>query len=174
MALVIVASPGTDSDVFGAGLNISGIAGFGQSNVQHPTDTLVGQYLVSHPNVSNIVFGMALNAPPAEGGSESDGGNIHLFNPDPNFFEGEIFNTPVATIQQQQNFGELPPQIGSYDWTVQMQGWTFQSNDKRVTGGSGVYATVEPAFPYIMLTDSDVKNICTWTPVISAVSLISI
>lgn len=159
--LVVVAGSDSDSQALGPA---SGVAGFGQSNVQSAGQSLVGQYLTGHTDISSISFGLALNPlSDPNAGSDSSGGTLHIFQPDTSFYSGSMVTLPVANANQQSNFGSAPPQIGSYDWTVQMQGWSFvpSQNQQAITGGGGVYVTVEASYPYIVLTSADAQKICT-------------
>ncbi|KAG8935401.1 hypothetical protein FRC01_000007 [Tulasnella sp. 417] len=156
---VIVAGSDSDSQALGPA---SGVAGFGQTAAQSADQTLVGQYLAGHTDISSISFGLALNPlSDPNAGSDSSGGTLHVFQPDTSFYTGNMVTLPVANANQQSNFGAVPNQIGSYDWTVQMQGWSFVpgQNQQAITGGGGVYATVEASYPYIVLTAADAQRI---------------
>lgn len=159
---VLVAGAGSDS----SSIPGSGIAGFGQSGVPTATDSLVGQYLAGHTDLNGtFTFGLALNSQQdqthVEGGDTS-GGALHIFQPDTSYYTGNVGTVPVATTTQQGNFGNLPPQLQSYDWTVQLGGWTFNpgSGGQDVSGGQGTFVTVEPAYPYIKLSEQDAQNVC--------------
>ncbi|KAG8956217.1 hypothetical protein FRC04_004293 [Tulasnella sp. 424] len=161
---VVVAGSDSDSQALGPA---SGVAGFGQSNVQSADQSLVGQYLTGHTDISSISFGLALNPLSDPGaGSDSSGGTLNIFQPDTSFYSGSMVTLPVANSNQQSNFGSVPPQIGSYDWTVQMQGWSFVpgQNQQAITGGGGVYVTVEASYPYIVLTAADAQKIYSAIP----------
>ena len=111
-----------------------------------------------------MTFGLALNSNDGQTnvGSDSSGGALHLFEPDTSLYTGNVGTIPVATAIQQGNFGSIPPQLSSYDWTVQLGGWTFSppSNGQDVSGGQNTFVTIEPAYPYIKLTAADAQNIC--------------
>lgn len=167
--LVVVAGSDSDSQALGPS---SGIAGFGQTGVQTPDQTLVGQYLTGHTDISSIQFGLALNPlSDPNAGSDSSGGELHIFQPDTSFYTGNMATLPVANANQQSNFGSVPTQLGSYDWTVQLQGWSFTpgQNQQAITGGGGVYTTVEASYPYIVLTAEDAQRICTFNLVFAPV-----
>ncbi|KAG8987093.1 hypothetical protein FRB90_003601 [Tulasnella sp. 427] len=161
---VIVAGSDSSGPALGPA---SGVAGFGQTNTQSADQTLVGQYLAGHTDLSSLTFGLALNPlNDPNAGSDSSGGNLHIFQPDTSFYTGNVVTLPVANSNQQSNFGSTPSQIGSYDWTVQMQGWNFVpgQNQQAITGGGGVYATVEAAYPYIVVSASDAQKIYSAIP----------
>ncbi|KAG8900246.1 hypothetical protein FRB99_006177 [Tulasnella sp. 403] len=164
---VIVAQPGSDSSAVPG----SGIAGFGLSAVQNPTDSLIGQYFANHTDINQFSFGLALNPQPSsntqntQNGQDSSGGTLSIFQPDPSLFTGEITTVSVAAGATQQNLGQPPSTLGSYDWTVQMQGWQFKGpSGQDVSGGSGTYVTVEPAYPYILLSQADAQAIYNAIP----------
>ncbi|KIO25321.1 hypothetical protein M407DRAFT_25332 [Tulasnella calospora MUT 4182] len=161
---VIVAGSDSDSQALGPA---SGVAGFGQTGAQSADQTLVGQYLAGHTDISSISFGLALNPlSDPNAGSDSSGGTLHVFQPDTSFYTGNMATIPVANANAQSNFGSVPTQVGSYDWTVQMQGWSFVpgQNQQAITGGGGVYTTVEASYPYIVLTAADAQSIYSAIP----------
>ncbi|KAG8933839.1 hypothetical protein FRC02_011074 [Tulasnella sp. 418] len=163
---VVVAGSDSDSNGFSTP-GVSGVAGLGQSGVTATTDTLVGQYLAANSNETSITFAMALNgAPPTSGsGSDSDGGQLHMFKPDPSFYEGDLVNQPVLNQNQISSItGTRPNQISSYDWTVSMGGWSFQGGTATVAGGAGTFVTIEPAYPYMVLTQRDANNVYAALP----------
>lgn len=164
---VIVASSGTDSSAFGGS---GGIAGLGQSNAQNPTDTLINQYLTSNQTtLSQFIFGLALydqsvnqasNGVALEG--DSSGGFMHLDGPDPAFYTGTIQSFPVVSSEMSTNWGSVPGQLGSFDWTVQTQGWLVKTAAGDITGSQGMYGTMESSYPYLLLPQRDANKLCKW------------
>lgn len=57
-------------------------------------------------------------------------------------------------------FGSVPTQLGSYDWSLQIQGWLFKTGSSELSGGQGMYGTVEAAYPYILLPQQQANSIC--------------
>lgn len=100
----------------------------------------------------------------AELKGDSSGGYLHLNNPDPSFYTGSIQTMPVAGSDTTVNWGAAPDQVGSYDWTVQSQGWVLKTKNDQgeltVTGGEGMWATMEAGYPYILLPQADASKIC--------------
>ncbi|KAG8971551.1 hypothetical protein FRB90_010448, partial [Tulasnella sp. 427] len=94
---------------------------------------------------------------------DSSGGYLHLNGPDPAFYSGSIQTVPVAGSDVSANWGAAPDQVGSYDWTVQTQGWVLKTQnnqgDVTVTGGQGMYATMEAGYPYMLLPQADASKI---------------
>lgn len=95
----------------------------------------------------------------------SYGGVMHIDAPLPGFYVGDIATLPVSTTSQQSNFGDVPSQLGSYDWTIEMSGWSLNSTvngqQGSVSGGEGgIYSTFESAYPYILLPLADADKIC--------------
>ncbi|KAG8949840.1 hypothetical protein FRC00_007941 [Tulasnella sp. 408] len=72
---------------------------------------------------------------------------------------------PVAGSDTTVNWGAAPDQVGSYDWTVQSQGWVLKTKNDQgeltVTGGEGMWATMEAGYPYILLPQADASKIYT-------------
>lgn len=139
-------------------------------------NSLVGQYLAGHPDLGGqFTFGLSLNGLPSAAGSsgssssqsgqDSSGGQLDIFKPNPASFTGQVATVNVASTQTQTNFGSLPPQLGSYDWTVQMDGWQFSTGQQGqdVSGGKGTYVTVEMSYPYILLGQADAQKVCEYT-----------
>ncbi|KAG8929154.1 hypothetical protein FRC01_004765 [Tulasnella sp. 417] len=166
---LIIASTGTDSSAFGGS---GGIAGFGQSNAQDPKDTLISQYLTSNQTtLSQFVFGFALSdqsdtkaANGVELQGDASGGFMHLDQPDPAFFTGSIQTFPVAGSEISTPWGSVPGQLGSFDWTVQTQGWLVKTAAGDVTGSQGMYGTLEASYPYLLLPQRDANKLYAAIP----------
>ncbi|KIO18621.1 hypothetical protein M407DRAFT_31731, partial [Tulasnella calospora MUT 4182] len=166
---LIIASSGTDSSAFGGS---GGIAGFGQSNAQNPQDTLINQYLTSNQTtLSQFVFGLALydqSTTKASNGVElqgdSSGGFMHLDGPDAAFYTGSIQTFPVAGSDLSTSWGAVPGQLGSFDWTVQTQGWLVKTAAGDVTGSQGMYGTMEASYPYLLLPQKDANKLYAAIP----------
>lgn len=166
---LIIASTGTETSAFGGS---GGIAGFGQSNALDPKDTLINQYLTSNQTtLSQFVFGLALsdqgttkaaNGVPLEG--DSSGGFMHLDGPDQAFFTGSIQTFPVAGSDISTAWGAAPGQLGSFDWTVQTQGWLVKTAAGDVTGSQGMYGTMEAGYPYLLLPQKDANKLYAAIP----------
>ncbi|KAG8874064.1 hypothetical protein FRB97_006195, partial [Tulasnella sp. 331] len=150
----------------------SGILGFGQSDVPIASDSLIGQYLASNNSSQDpFVFAVALNgSTTAEGAAIGTyGGVVHINGTDPSFYSGPLATLSVISTSEQASFDTLPPQLGSYDWTVRMQSWilsfTNGSIGVQVSGGQGgMYATFESAYPYILLPLADAEQIYSSIP----------
>ncbi|KAG8968635.1 hypothetical protein FRC05_001487 [Tulasnella sp. 425] len=166
---LIVASSGTDSSAFGGS---GGIAGFGQSNAQNPKDTLINQYLTSNQTtLSQFIFGLALydqGVTQASNGvaldGDSSGGFMHLDGPDPAFYTGTIQSFPVVSSEMSTNWGSVPGQLGSFDWTVQTQGWLVKTAAGDITGSQGMYGTMEANYPYLLLPQKDANKLYAAIP----------
>lgn len=105
--------------------------GFGMSNLPSLNDSFLGQYMASNPMLSTFHIGLALNlqangadsSPVAAfnpGGSDSSpaAGVLHLYQPDPQYYVPPLVSIPTADADTTAQFGTLPSQLGSYDWTV--------------------------------------------------------
>ncbi|KAG8869205.1 hypothetical protein FRB97_001510 [Tulasnella sp. 331] len=99
----------------------------------------------------------------ARDSSVANGGTIHIFQPDPQFFTPPIAVLPVADASSQAQFGATPSQLASFDWTVQTEGWAFSPRSGKkantIQGGNATFATLEMAYPYILLTLADATKI---------------
>ncbi|KAG8962726.1 hypothetical protein FRC00_008886 [Tulasnella sp. 408] len=167
---IVVASTGSSEGVFGTS---AGLAGLGYSAVTNGSDSIIGKYLSMREDPEERwTFAMGLygiGSTEASNGAElkgdSSGGYLHLNNPDPSFYTGSIQTMPVAGSDTTVNWGAAPDQVGSYDWTVQSQGWLLKTKNDQgeltVTGGEGMWATMEPAYPYILLPQADASKIYT-------------
>ncbi|KAG8893769.1 hypothetical protein FRC01_013359, partial [Tulasnella sp. 417] len=144
----------------------------GYTAVANGSDSIIGKYLALNENQESWTFAMGLygaGSTEASNGAQlkgdSSGGYLHLNNPDPSFYTGSIQTMPVAGSDTAVNWGAAPDQIGSYDWTVQSQGWVLKTKNSQgeltVTGGEGVWATMEPGYPYILLPQADASKIYT-------------
>ncbi|KAG8869751.1 hypothetical protein FRB98_002199 [Tulasnella sp. 332] len=115
----------------------------------------------SSPSV--VVSGSNVGGSGAMDGSVANGGTIHIFQPNPQFFTPPMAVVPVADASSQAQFGATPSQLGSFDWTVQTEGWAFSSGSGKkantTQGGNGTFATLEMAYPYILLTLADATKI---------------
>lgn len=150
--------------MFAAG---SGILGLAQSGVAVQNQSIIGQYLTEDNGIwSKFVFSFALNGSDSSATSVgSYGGVMHVNGADSSFYAGNLVTMQVASSSQQSSFGSVPSQLGSYDWTVEMQGWTMDSvvngQKQTVSGGvGGIYSTFESAYPYILLPLADAEKIC--------------
>ncbi|KIO18619.1 hypothetical protein M407DRAFT_157504 [Tulasnella calospora MUT 4182] len=167
---IVVASSGSSDGVFGTS---AGLAGLGYSAVSNGSDSIIGKYLSMETNPDERwTFAMGLygiGSTSAANGAElkgdSSGGYLHLNNPDPSFYTGSIQTMPVAGSDTAVNWGAAPDQVGSYDWTVQSQGWVLKTKNNQgevtVTGGQGMWATMEAGYPYILLPQADASKIYT-------------
>ncbi|KAG9010364.1 hypothetical protein FRB93_004203 [Tulasnella sp. JGI-2019a] len=171
---IMVASQATN----GSALSGSGVVGLGMTAAANRSDSFIGQFLDQNPALTNFTLGVALNSPnpgadtspPAatteEGmvAGDSSGGAMHVHHPDPSYFKPPMVNVPVASAMEQSSFGTTPTQLGSFDWTVQTAGWEFSSGGGGgasgvIDGGNGTFATIEMAYPYILLTNADATKI---------------
>ncbi len=89
---------------------------------------------------------------------------MHLNGVNASYYSGNIVSVPVLPnsmlAQLNAGSGGLPNQLGSYDWTLQLQSWAFNTGTTQVTGGAGMYATLEAAYPFIMLPQAQASAIC--------------
>ncbi|KAG8962727.1 hypothetical protein FRC00_008887 [Tulasnella sp. 408] len=167
---IVVASTGSSEGVFGTS---AGLAGIGYSGVTNGSGSIIGKYLAMEEDPEERwTFAMGLygiGSTEASNGAElkgdSSGGYLHLSNPDPSFYTGSIQTMPVAGSDTTVNWGAAPDQVGSYDWTVQSQGWVLKTKNDQgeltVTEGEGMWATVEAGYPYILLPQADASKIYT-------------
>ena len=152
---------GSDSD--SSAIPQSGIVGFGQTGVPTSTSSLIGNFLSENSaNLTVLQMGFALDpvTSGSQSGQDSSGGQLTIFGSDPTKYSGTLTNVNVVSSNQQQNFGSVPTQLGSFDWTVQTGGWQLSANGQTASGGQGSFATVEMAYPYILLTQADAQKIC--------------
>lgn len=151
----------------------SGILGFGMSNLPSTNDSFIGQYLASNPALTSFKIGVALNSAnpgadtspvgafnPNASDSSAAAGVLHLYQPDPQYYVPPLVSLPTADADTTAQFGILPGQLGSYDWTVKIDGWQFSYGGSQATGGQGTFATIEMSYPYILLTQGDANKIC--------------
>jgi len=89
---------------------------------------------------------------------------MNVFGVDPTLYSGEMATVPTADSQTQASFGTVPPQLGSYDWTIQLQGWQLGDGKAQVEGGQNVWSTVEMSYPYMLLTQQDAFNVYSAIP----------
>lgn len=87
---------------------------------------------------------------------------MHLDGPDQAFFTGSIQTFPVAGADVSTAWGASPAQLGSFDWTVQTQGWLVKTAAGDVTGSQGMYGTMEAGYPYLLLPQKDANKLCKW------------
>ncbi|KAG8899957.1 hypothetical protein FRC00_000419 [Tulasnella sp. 408] len=163
------ADTGSSEGVFGTS---AGLAGLGYSGVTNGSD-IIGKYLAMEQDPEEQwTFAMGLygiGSTEASNGAElkgdSSGVYLHLNNPDPSFYTGSIQTMPVAGSDTTVNWGAAPDQVGSYDWTVQSQEWVLKTKNDQgelsVTGGEGMWATMEAGYPYILLPQADASKIYT-------------
>ncbi|KAG8900232.1 hypothetical protein FRC01_010211, partial [Tulasnella sp. 417] len=153
--LVIVASDGSSEGVFGTS---AGLAGMAYTAVVNGSDSIIGKYLTMEEDPEErwtFAIGSA---------GDSSGGYLHLNNPDPSFYTGSIQTMPLPGSDATVNWGAAPDQIGSYDWTMQSQGWILKMKNRRgdltVTGGEGMWAMMEAGYPCILSPPADASKIC--------------
>jgi hypothetical protein len=96
--------------------------------------------------------GMALNAPiaAASNSDSTSGGVLHWLQPDSSFYEG---NASVQTVVTSPN--------STSDWLVQMDGWTFSSGGKSISGaGQDLQVSVDPYYNNIYVPQDEAHLIC--------------
>ncbi|KAG9022505.1 hypothetical protein FRB95_014677 [Tulasnella sp. JGI-2019a] len=168
---ILVAGNTTNASALVAG---SGILGLGQSGVPTAYYSVIGQYLKAEDSETypKFVFAVALNGSSASDTSSatgSYGGVLHINGPDPSFYSGDFVTLPTSTSTDQASFNSVPDQLGSYDWTIKMTGWSLSftngSSVSEVNGDqAGMYATFESGYPYILLPQADAQKIYAAIP----------
>ena len=131
--------------------------------------------------MTNFTFGLALNPLPEvqaqitaspSGGNAANAtgsaGTLHLPQPDPSSYTGEIRWQTVQNMIPNSNGTTKPSglnigNLGDSSWLIQMDGWSFAAGSAQTSNSQGALAAVEPYFPSIILPQAHAIQLCMFT-----------
>lgn len=113
---------------------------------------------------------MALN-PPYSNNNEATaqnqstlGGFLHWEFPDSSAYTGPVTQLSVKNGSEVAGPGapiQQTPIAASGDWTIQLDGWSAEVNDSQILHNAPNWATLDPYFPDIYLSNNEAELICT-------------
>lgn len=128
-------------------------------------DSIMGQWLQSHPQFDNFTFGMMIGTPltvPRGNGSsgakvdssKADPGVLHWLQPDPSFYDASRMEWKEADTPS-----EPLPFPSTSDWFIGLDGWTLAADGNHVTNTQSITATVDPLFQSMFMPLQDANLI---------------
>jgi hypothetical protein len=156
---------------------ISGVLGLSPTaQTRTAADTVLGAWLLRHPQAQNVSVGFALkrpdilNATTNTGNStygtslSSSAGEMHMLAPDPNSYFGPLVSAPTTSYESTgaptsgTGGGQ---QMQSAGWATTLEQWTFlNAAGEEVAGGKGAVAAVDPWYSGIVMPKSESEKIC--------------
>ncbi len=154
-------SPGV-SGIFGLGPNSSALSSVHQCAPQliaHTGDgnfsaTVFGGYLSTKPSGENFTYGMALSL--NTGSSSSDGGYLHLIQPDDSFFQGDIAWKTMQTF----NTTSL-----NTDFYVELDSWTLTTSNGNISRSGSLVTAIDPIYEVLIFPQQDARSCCPFSSV---------
>ncbi|KAK0486018.1 aspartic peptidase domain-containing protein [Armillaria novae-zelandiae] len=126
----------------------SGVVGLG-SNARDGNfgASFAGNWLSQHPTRSNFTYAFALDSPR----SGTNGGMLHLLAQDSSAFQGDVTWKPMSDFNSSST---------NSDWSVNMDGWSFESGDSGKISQSGdLVAVLDPFFATIRFPQAQARSI---------------
>ncbi|SJL17364.1 uncharacterized protein ARMOST_20914 [Armillaria ostoyae] len=138
---IVVAN--TSYSMFSPG--VSGIFGLGpNSRDGNFSATVFGGYLSTQPSGENFTYGMALS--PNTGSSSSDGGYLHLVQPDNSFFQGDIAWKTMQTF----NTTSL-----NTDFYIELDSWTLTTSNGNISRTGSLVTAIDPIYEALIFPQQD-------------------
>ncbi|KAK0454758.1 aspartic peptidase domain-containing protein [Armillaria borealis] len=126
----------------------SGVVGLG-SNARDGNfgASFAGNWLSQHPTRDNFTYAFALDSPH----SGTNGGMLHLLAQDSSAFKGDVTWKPMSDFNSSST---------NSDWSVNMDGWSFESGDSGKLSQSGdLVAVLDPFFATIRFPQAQARSI---------------
>ncbi|KAK0461051.1 aspartic peptidase domain-containing protein [Desarmillaria tabescens] len=127
----------------------SGVLGLG-SNARDGNfaASLAGNWLSQHPTRTNFTYAFALDSPDSTG---TNGGMLHLLAQDSSAFRGDVTWKPMSDFNSSS---------ANSDWSVNMDGWSFESGDNgKISQNGDLVAVLDPFFPTIRFPQAQARSI---------------
>ncbi|KAK0504551.1 aspartic peptidase domain-containing protein [Armillaria luteobubalina] len=126
----------------------SGVVGLG-SNARDGNfgASFAGNWLSQNPTRSNFTYAFALDSPR----SGTNGGMLHLLAQDNSSFQGDVTWKPMSDFNSSST---------NSDWSVNLDGWSFQSGGSGKISQSGdLVAVLDPFFATIRFPQAQARSI---------------
>ncbi|KAK0471213.1 hypothetical protein IW261DRAFT_1671210 [Armillaria novae-zelandiae] len=130
-------SPGVSS-IFGLGPN---------SRNRNFSTTVFGGYLSTKPSGENFTYGMTLSH---NTGSSSDGGYLHLIQPDNSFFEGDIAWKTMQTFSATSL---------NADFYIKLDSWTLTTGSGNVSRTGSLITAIDPIHEALIFPQQDAGSL---------------
>ncbi|PBK74305.1 acid protease [Armillaria solidipes] len=126
----------------------SGVVGLG-SNARDGNfgASFAGNWLSQHPTQDNFTYAFALDSPH----SGTNGGMLHLLAQDSSAFKGDVTWKPMSDFNSSST---------NSDWSVNMDGWSFESGDSgKLSQNGDLAAILDPFFATIRFPQAQARSI---------------
>ncbi|KAK0471201.1 aspartic peptidase domain-containing protein [Armillaria novae-zelandiae] len=141
---IVVAN--TSYSMFSPG--VSGIFGLGpNSRDGNFSATVFGGYLSTKPSGENFTYGMALSP---NTGPSSDGGYLHLIQPDNSFFQGDI----TWKTMQTYNATNL-----NTDFYIELDSWTLTTGSGNISRTGSLITAIDPICEALIFPQQDAGSL---------------
>ncbi|KAK0482989.1 aspartic peptidase domain-containing protein, partial [Armillaria luteobubalina] len=137
-------SPGV-SGIFGLGPNSSALSPIFRGG--NFSATVFGGYLSTKPSGENFTYGMALSP---NTGSSSDGGYLHLIQPDNSFFRGDI------AWKTMQTFNDTSLNT---DFYIELDSWTLTTSSGNISRTGSLIAAIDPLYEALIFPQQDAGSL---------------
>ncbi|KAK0207986.1 aspartic peptidase domain-containing protein [Desarmillaria ectypa] len=123
---------------------ISGILGLGpNSRDGNFNATIFGGYLSGQPAGENFTYGMALSP---NTGSSSNGGYLHLIQPETSYYQGNVAWKEMQTF----NTSSLDT-----DFYINLDSWTLTTSNGNISRSGNLVTAIDPVYNALILPQQD-------------------
>ncbi|KAK0468937.1 hypothetical protein IW261DRAFT_1425990 [Armillaria novae-zelandiae] len=126
----------------------------GVSGNRNFSTTVFGGYLSTKPSGENFTYGMTLSH---NTGSSSDGGYLHLIQPDNSFFQGDIAWKTMQTF----NATSL-----NTDFYIELDSWTLTTGSGNVSRTGSLITAIDPIYETLIFPQQDAGSLCPFSSVL--------
>ncbi len=110
--------------------------------------SFAGNWLSKNPTRDNFTYAFALDSPH----SGTNGGMLHLLAQDSSAFKGDVTWKPMSDFNSSST---------NSDWSVNMDGWSFESGDSgKLSQNGDLVAVLDPFFATIRFPQAQARSIC--------------